>query len=96
MKIREAQELIKASYAEKDGKRGVDGTFMYLVEEIGELATALREESDEECAMEFADCFAWLISIANLKGIDLEDAFIKKYTVCSHCKQTPCCCETKP
>jgi NTP pyrophosphatase (non-canonical NTP hydrolase) len=96
MRIKNAQELIEASYAEKDKKRGVDGTFMYLVEEIGELATALREESDDSCAYEIADCFAWLISLANLKGINLEKAFIEKYSICGECKQTPCVCDTKP
>jgi len=96
MKISKAQELIKASYAEKDKRRGMDGTFMYFVEEVGELATALREESDEACASEFADCFAWLNSLANLKGINLEEAFIEKYSICSVCARAPCICDTKP
>lgn len=28
---------------------------------------------------EIADVFAWLLSIANLVGVDLEEAFRKKY-----------------
>jgi NTP pyrophosphatase (non-canonical NTP hydrolase) len=96
MNISKAQELIKSSYAHKDKLRGIDGTFMYLVEEVGELATALREESNEACASEFADCFAWLISLANLKGVNLEEAFLKKYSICSVCNTSPCICDTKP
>ena len=69
---------------------------MYLIEEIGELATALREESIEECGSEFADCFAWLISIANLKGIDVEKEFVKKYSKCNVCLDIPCICDSKP
>ena len=36
------QRLIREMYLEKDLARGVDGTFMWLMEEVGELAGALR------------------------------------------------------
>ncbi|MBF0197714.1 MAG: nucleotide pyrophosphohydrolase [Planctomycetes bacterium] len=96
MKIAEAQKLIADCYGEKDRNRGVDGTFMYFVEEVGELATSLREESDEECSSEFADVIAWLFSLASLKGIDIEEAFKKKYSLCGGCGSSPCTCKTKP
>ena len=35
------QLLIRRMYHEKDVARGVEGTFMWLMEEVGELATAL-------------------------------------------------------
>ncbi|GMV82693.1 MAG: hypothetical protein AMXMBFR7_38770 [Planctomycetota bacterium] len=78
MDIRSFQDLIRKVYLEKDSARGLDGTFMYFVEEVGELATALREEDRAAQAGEFADVFAWLLSLANLAGIDMEEA-LEKY-----------------
>ena len=49
------QELIRTMYLEKDVARGIDGTFMWLIEEVGELAAALRDGSHEEKLGEFAD-----------------------------------------
>ena len=69
---------------------------MYLVEEVGELSTSLREETKEERATELADVLAWTFSIAGLEGIDLEAAFAAKYGVCHGCGQSKCICETKP
>ena len=42
MTLREFQQLIRDMYHDKDAARGVEGTFMWLTEEIGELATALQ------------------------------------------------------
>lgn len=39
------QAKIRDMYYEKDVQRGVDGTFMWLMEEVGELASALRQGS---------------------------------------------------
>ncbi len=77
--LRDFQQLIREMYHEKDVARGVDGTFMWLVEEVGELATALREGDQEEKRGEFADVLAWLATIANGREGDLSDAFSKKY-----------------
>ena len=48
MTIAELQALIEKMYSEKDRKRGTPATFLWLSEEIGELATALREGTHEE------------------------------------------------
>ena len=77
MTLREFQQLIRNMYHDKDAARGVEGTFMWLTEEIGELATALRSGSPEEQALEFADVLAWLATIANVVDIDLEQAIVK-------------------
>ena len=69
--IHDFQQLIRQMYLEKDVARGVDGTFMWLMEEVGELAAALREGTHDELAAEFADVLAWLTTIANVKGVDL-------------------------
>ena len=87
------QRLIKDMYYEKDVARGIDGTFMWLMEEIGELATALREGTPEELALEFADVLAWLATIANVAGVDLQAAVLKKYgTGCPGCGRMVCAC----
>src|SRR5437899_424931 len=87
------QELIRRMYLPRDVERGVEGTFMWLVEEIGELATALRHGTREEQAQEFADVLAWLATIANVAGIDLGQAVEDKYGAgCPGCRAIPCRC----
>ncbi len=77
MKIKEAQDYIERTYGEKDRKRGLHADLVWLGEEVGELFKAVREgEGIEE---EVADVFAWLLSVANVLGIDVEDAFRNKY-----------------
>jgi NTP pyrophosphatase (non-canonical NTP hydrolase) len=82
------QKLIYDRYYPTDSARGTSGTFMWLIEEVGELATALQDNAvgksptpaqranlDEE----FADVVAWLTTLANIHGVDLEKA-LTKYT----------------
>ncbi|MCA9196437.1 MAG: nucleotide pyrophosphohydrolase [Planctomycetales bacterium] len=93
------QRLIKEMYYEKDVARGIDGTFMWLMEEVGELAAALREDSQENRREEFADVLAWLATIANVAGVDLSEAIAEKYgSGCPGCGQFVCSCpdEGKP
>ena len=60
IRFRSFQQLIRDMYLEKDVARGVDGTFMWLMEEVGELAAALRSGTHEEERLgEFADVLAW-------------------------------------
>jgi NTP pyrophosphatase (non-canonical NTP hydrolase) len=87
------QKLIRDMYLRKDVARGVDGTFMWLMEEIGELASALRSGTHEERTAEFADVLAWLATIANVAGVDLNEAVAQKYgTGCPGCGQFICTC----
>ena len=93
------QALIREMYLVKDQARGVDGTFMWLIEEVGELAAALRDGSPEERLEEFADVLAWLTTIANVCEVDLTTAVLRKYgSGCPGCGQLVCCCpdEGKP
>ncbi len=99
MTIAEFQELIRRMYLRKDVARGVEGTFMWLMEEIGELAAALRHGTPAELASEFADVLAWLATIANVAGVDLTAAVSEKYgRGCPGCGQFVCVCpdEGKP
>ena len=87
------QRLIRDMYLKKDVARGVDGTFMWLMEEMGELAAALREGTRDEQAAEFADVLAWLTTIANVVGVDLSEAVSKKYgSGCPGCGKLACVC----
>ena len=93
MTLDELQQLIDRMYSKKDSERGVEGTFMWLMEEVGELAAALRESSKEEIAKEFADVLAWLATIANVAGINLTEAVQLKYgTGCPGCGFIVCAC----
>jgi NTP pyrophosphatase (non-canonical NTP hydrolase) len=82
------QQLIRDRYYAADAARGVPGTFMWLIEELGELATALQDNAPGKnpteaqranLEEEFADVLAWLTTIANVAGVDLERA-LRKYT----------------
>jgi NTP pyrophosphatase (non-canonical NTP hydrolase) len=87
------QQLIRDMYFEKDLARGIDGTFMWLMEEVGELASALRNGTHEERLGEFADVLAWLATIANVAGVDLSEAVARKYGAgCPGCGQFVCTC----
>jgi len=91
--LAEFQELIRQMYLPRDVARGADGTFMWLVEEIGELAAALREVTQQERAAEFADVLAWLTTIANVVQVDLTEAVIEKYgSGCPGCGRFVCTC----
>jgi len=87
------QALIRRMYFDKDQARGIEGTFLWLMEEIGELATALRSGTHQERLGEFADVLAWLATIANVAGVDLSEAIAQKYgRGCPGCGQYVCTC----
>jgi NTP pyrophosphatase (non-canonical NTP hydrolase) len=92
--LSQLQQVIRDTYDAKDRQRGVDGSFMWLMEEIGELAAALRGGTPEEQAAEFADVLAWLATLANTAGVDLEAATHAKYGGgCPRCGHVPCRCD---
>ena len=81
------QRIIRERYFTTDSARGTPGTFMWFVEEVGELATALHKAAGEgggtsggeDLPGEFADVLAWLCTLANINGIDLAEAVRAKY-----------------
>ena len=95
MTIRGFQERIRDLYGAKDAARGELATFVWLAEEFGELATALRSGTDEELALEMADVLAWLATLATIRGVDLESAAARKYGLAcpGGCGQVPCGCD---
>ena len=96
MTLRELQELIDDMYSAKDRKRGAEGTFLWLMEEIGELAASIREEPKDMQEAEFADVLAWLVTLANVQGIDLTKAMAKYTEGCPGCGKMVCTCSEKP
>ena len=85
--------MMKRLYFHRDSERGVKGTNEWLADEHQELSEALEEGDKEEAAKEFADVIAWLASLANITGIDLEKAAVDKYNdKCPKCQQSPCQC----
>src|SRR5271163_137771 len=88
------QRMILQMYGQKDAARGDAATFLWLTEEFGELASALRSGTRDELAAELADVLAWLAALANIRGIELEEAVMRKYgQACPGCGAVPCACD---
>ena len=97
MTLDELQTLIDRMYSDKDRARGTPATFLWLAEEVGELAAALREGAHEEKCAEFADVVAWLVTLANINNVNLTEALLAKYgSGCPGCGQMVCVCDAKP
>jgi len=88
--LRAFQQLIRDRYFATDSARGTAGTFLLFMEEVGELATAFHDnragkskpitpEQRDNLVEEFADVLAWLATLANINGVDLQEA-VGKYT----------------
>ena len=93
MTLNQLQDLIRTMYGAKDGARGLEGTYMWFMEEVGELSGALRGGDREAIPLEFADVLAWLATLANIAGVDLETAMLAKYGGgCPGCGQPVCVC----
>ena len=92
MDVREFQSWMEAHYGARDRARGLHATFAWFVEEVGEVSQALRKGTRAQQEHEFADAFAWLVSVANLAGIDVETALSRYAQGCPKCAQSPCVC----
>ena len=91
--ISEFQKMMHKLYFHRDSKRGVEGTYNWLLDELKELEEALESNDKKALEDEFADVIAWLASLANITNIDLEKAAINKYDEkCPKCKRSPCQC----
>ena len=96
MTISDFQRRIEESYFERDWRRGRDRTFMWFIEEIGELSRAMarpRDDDGKNLREEFADVFAWLATLASIEGVSLEEVALEKYgDGCPKCGKSPCDC----
>jgi NTP pyrophosphatase (non-canonical NTP hydrolase) len=92
--LAELQELMARTYGDRDGARGVPATVAWLAEELGELAQAARKGTPEQQLHELGDVLAWVASLANQLGLDLEVAVQRYAQGCPKCTQVPCGCST--
>ena len=96
MRLGEFQDLMRRTYLERDQRRGADGSFRRLVEEVGELARTLRHDDLRARDEEFGDVLAWLASLANQTDVDLETAAGRYANGCPKCGEIPCACPFGP
>jgi NTP pyrophosphatase (non-canonical NTP hydrolase) len=74
------QQHIRERYEAVDRARGTPKTWMWFIEEIGELSHALAKGNDRaNLEEEFADVIAWLCTLANINDVDLAKALTDKY-----------------
>jgi NTP pyrophosphatase (non-canonical NTP hydrolase) len=94
--LAEFQDLMRRTYLDRDLRRGRDATFRRLVEEVGELARSLRREDPKARIEEVSDVLAWLASLANQAGVELEEAAARYGDGCPKCGRIPCECPFGP
>jgi NTP pyrophosphatase (non-canonical NTP hydrolase) len=92
MDLAALQTVIDRTFGERDRARGVPATVAWLCEELGELAQAVRKGTVEQQMHEFGDVLAWVASLANQMGIDLDQAIARYATGCPRCGASPCAC----
>lgn len=73
------QQDLAARFAERDRRSGPAFLALVLMEEVGELAEALRREDDAEARAEVADVAFMCLSLANVLGVDLDAAIRAKF-----------------
>jgi NTP pyrophosphatase (non-canonical NTP hydrolase) len=86
------QRQIELIYYDRDSRRGLEATFMWFVEEVGELSRVVRRGSPERVMEEFADVLAWLMTMASIAGVDFAEAANRYAEGCPKCRQIPCQC----
>lgn len=94
--IRGFQHAIEAAFLERDRRRGTAGTFLWFVEEVGELARAIKRGEPANLEEEFGDVLAWLSTLASLSGVDLARAAGAYRDGCPTCRTSPCTCPFRP
>lgn len=86
------QHLMAETYGTRDRRRGTPASVAWLVEEVGELAQAVRKGGPEDQLRELGDVLAWLASLADQLDLSLEDATLRYQDGCPHCSELPCRC----
>ena len=79
LRLSEFQRHVADRYEKADRARGTAGTFVWFIEEVGELASALNGTDRATLEEEFADVLAWLCTLANINDVDLAAAVTRKY-----------------
>ncbi|HZU71297.1 MAG TPA: MazG nucleotide pyrophosphohydrolase domain-containing protein [Acidimicrobiales bacterium] len=92
MRLAELQELMVRTYGARDRQRGLPASLAWLMEEVGELARAVRKGDRANQVHELGDVLAWVASVAAQLDIDLEEAAQRYAGGCPVCAQMPCRC----
>jgi NTP pyrophosphatase (non-canonical NTP hydrolase) len=92
VEIADLQAVIEATFGAKDRARGLPSSVAWLTEEVGELAQAIRKGTRDDQLHELGDVVAWVASIANQLGLDLDEALERYRTGCPRCGVSPCTC----
>jgi NTP pyrophosphatase (non-canonical NTP hydrolase) len=87
MEISALQQIVKDRYFKSDSERGLFHTALWFHEEVGELSSAIASGDKENAREEFADVLMWLMTLANLMGVDMEEV-VDQYLV-NHRKKLP-------
>lgn len=74
MELKNLQQIVKDRYYKTDSERGIYHTALWFHEEVGELSSAIASGDTENAKEEFADVLMWLLTLANLMKIDMEEA----------------------
>lgn len=92
MELEVFQRLMKETYGERDRSRGISSSVAHLIEEVGELARAIRKGSRDEQVHELGDVLAWVASLAAQLDVSLDEAARRYEDGCPRCGDSPCVC----
>ena len=92
MDLATLQDLMERTYGEMDRARGPAVAIAWLTEELGELAQAVRKGTRDDQVHELGDVLAWVATLANQLGIDLDEGASRFANGCPKCGAIPCCC----
>jgi NTP pyrophosphatase (non-canonical NTP hydrolase) len=73
MELAALQKIVKDRYFETDNARGIYHTALWFHEEVGELSSAIASGDKQNAKEEFADVLMWLMTLANLMEVDMEE-----------------------
>lgn len=73
MEIATLQQIVRDRYFENDNARGIHHTALWFHEEVGELSSAIARGDKENAKEEFGDVLMWLLTLANLMQVDMEE-----------------------
>ena len=90
--IHHFQQRMRVLYGQRDAERGLARTYAWFVEEVGELSRALFRADHDARLVEFGDALAWLASLAEQAGVDLDEAASRYRDGCPRCGAAPCAC----
>ena len=73
MEISALQKIVRERYFKTDNERGLYHTALWFHEEVGELSSAMANGDRQNAKEEFADVLMWLLTLANLMEVDMEE-----------------------